>query len=117
MFSTEGNVQQSIQENEQQEHQREEREELPPVTYWQAHGYVLAREYHVEHHIALLGTIAHNFAKYYGEFPFDNPYCPGEDLNTLASVEKLCKAWKQLPLENWKSEYELQLGMGHPLGS
>ncbi|ORC85272.1 uncharacterized protein TM35_000361320 [Trypanosoma theileri] len=118
IFHTEGNIQQQQQQQQQEEEELNQlREELPPVTYWQAHGYVLTREYHVEHHVALLGTISQNFAKYYGEFPFDNPYCPGEDLNTLASVQTLCKAWKQLPLEDWKSEYELQLGMGPPLGS
>ncbi|EAN92205.1 hypothetical protein C3747_84g19 [Trypanosoma cruzi] len=85
--------------------------ESPPVTYWQAHGYTLAREYQFDHHVTLAGTIAQNFAKYYGEFAFDNPYCPGEDLNTISSVQWLCKAWKQIPMEDEEGNVrELQLG-------
>ncbi|RNF16041.1 uncharacterized protein Tco025E_05322 [Trypanosoma conorhini] len=82
----------------------------PPVSFWLAHGYDLASEYRFDHHVSLAGTISHNFAKYYGEFPFDNPYCPGEDLNTMASVQWLCRAWKQMPMED-ATVCELQLGM------
>ncbi|KEG08237.1 hypothetical protein DQ04_07661040 [Trypanosoma grayi] len=89
-------------------------QQCPPVTYWLAHGYLLARECRVDHHVALLGTIAHNFAKYYGKFPLDNPYCPGEDLNTIATVQALCRAWKQLPLEDGGIDCELRLGTPPP---
>ncbi|CBH12687.1 hypothetical protein, conserved [Trypanosoma brucei gambiense DAL972] len=87
----------------------------PPVTYWQAHGYLLSQEYPCDHHITLVGTIAQNFAKYYGEFPLDNPYCPGEDLNTIGCVQELCRAWKQLPVDEGGAEVLLKLGVEPPV--
>ncbi|KAG8349031.1 hypothetical protein ERJ75_000833200 [Trypanosoma vivax] len=83
---------------------------LPPVTYWQAHGYSLSSQYPCNHHVTLAGTIAQNFAKYYGEFPFDNPYCPGEDLNTIGCVGELCESWKQFPVRRFMTEVLLPMG-------
>lgn len=66
----------------------------PPLSYWLAHGYALSRAYHCRHYQDVYGTVMNNFARYYGEFPFDNPYCPGEDLNTIGVVQWVCEAWK-----------------------
>jgi hypothetical protein len=67
---------------------------LPPVIYWKAHGYALDQAYSCRHYQAAAATIEHVFADYYGEFPFDNPYCTGEDLNTIEVVQWLCEARK-----------------------
>ncbi|KAG5511178.1 hypothetical protein JKF63_07120 [Porcisia hertigi] len=66
---------------------------LPPVTYWQAHCYSLMRAYPCRHYQQLAATVEHNFAAYYGEFPMTNPYCHGEDLNTIQVVRWLCEAF------------------------
>ncbi|GET85910.1 hypothetical protein, conserved [Leishmania tarentolae] len=66
---------------------------LPPVTYWQAHGYLLMKTYPCRHYQQIAATVEHNFAAYYGEFPMTNPYCDGEDLNTIQVVRWLCEAF------------------------
>lgn len=91
---------------------------LPPVVYWQAHGYVLDQAYGCRHYQNASATIEHNFAEYYGVFPMDNPYCPGEDLNTIAVVRWLCEARKTgVPLtagldasQLEESTHELRMG-------
>ncbi|KPI84503.1 hypothetical protein ABL78_6438 [Leptomonas seymouri] len=67
---------------------------LPPLVYWQAHGYSLDQAYGCRHYQNAAATIEHNFAAYYGAFPMDNPFCPGEDLNTIEVVQWLCLARK-----------------------
>ncbi|KAG5486705.1 hypothetical protein LSCM1_07959 [Leishmania martiniquensis] len=66
---------------------------LPPVTYWQAHCYALMQAYPCRHYQQIAATVEHNFAAYYGEFPMANPYCDGEDLNTIQVVKWLCEAF------------------------
>lgn len=67
---------------------------LPPVLYWKVHGYSLDKAYGCRHYQNIAATVERNFAEYYGVFPMDNPYCPGEDLNTIEVVKWLCEARK-----------------------
>ncbi|KPA83641.1 hypothetical protein ABB37_01909 [Leptomonas pyrrhocoris] len=67
---------------------------LPPIIYWKAHGYALEKAYGCRHYQNAAATVEHNFAEYYGVFPMDNPFCPGEDLNTIEVVRWLCEARK-----------------------
>ncbi|CAJ1986147.1 hypothetical protein conserved [Leishmania donovani] len=66
---------------------------LPPVTYWQAHCYSLMKAYPCRHYQQIVATVEHNYAAYYDEFPMTNPYCDGEDLNTIQVVKWLCEAF------------------------
>nr|CAJ2467218.1 unnamed protein product [Leishmania braziliensis] len=66
---------------------------LPPVTYWQVHCYALMKAYPCRHYQQIVATVEHNYAAYYGEFPMANPYCDGEDLNTIQVVRWLCEAF------------------------
>ncbi|KAK7201484.1 hypothetical protein NESM_000211500 [Novymonas esmeraldas] len=65
---------------------------LPPVSYWLAHCYALTQAYPCRTYQQIVATVEHNFARYYGEYPMLNPYCAGEDLNTIEVVQWLCEA-------------------------
>lgn len=63
----------------------------PPVSYWKVHGYGLDKAYGCRHYQNIAATVERNFAEYYGVFPLENPYCPGEDLNTIEVAQWLCE--------------------------
>lgn len=64
----------------------------PPLSYWQAHAYDLARNFPMKHFMEIYATVQQSIEQYFNQFPFDNPYCPGEDLNTMKAVQWLCLA-------------------------
>ncbi|CCW61106.1 unnamed protein product [Phytomonas sp. EM1] len=84
---------------------------LPPVTYWQAHGYVLQQNYPCGAYQQVYETVRHNFAKYYKVYPFSNPYCEGEDLNTMKVVMDLCSLSSPQPLTTDEVGMELDLSV------
>ncbi|CCW71215.1 unnamed protein product [Phytomonas sp. Hart1] len=84
---------------------------LPPVSYWQAHGYVLLQNYPLENFRDVYYTVRHNFAKYYKIYPFNNPYCEGEDLNTMKVAMDLCNLLSSQPFTTDEVERELNLSM------
>lgn len=78
----------------------------PPVMYWQAHCYSLSQSFPIKHYEELQATVWRNFALYYKKYPFDNPFCAGEDLNTMACVELLCSVWQQSPISSSEAVVE-----------
>lgn len=84
---------------------------LPPLSYWQAHCYSYLRQYTVDHSFELFNAVSANYARYYGDYPMSNPYCEGEDLNTILAVQELCRTRRPLGMEsggtvevNWSSQ-------------
>lgn len=91
---------------------RDYRGVIPPVTYWQAHCYAFSQAYPVRHHMELEATVWRNFAQCFGRFPFDNPYCAGEDLNTMTCAKLLCSIWQPLPFASADDVRETTMTVG-----
>ncbi|KAG5487257.1 hypothetical protein LSCM4_07746 [Leishmania orientalis] len=85
---------------------------LPPVTYWQAHCYALMEAYPCRHYQQIVATVEHNFALYYGEFPMTNPYCEGEDLNTIQVVKWLCEPFNAVAARAQVTSAASKMGHG-----
>lgn len=66
----------------------------PPIAYWKVHCYTLDKAYGCRHFEDIAGTVQHNYAEYYGVYPLESPYCPGEDWNTITEAQWLCEAMK-----------------------
>lgn len=75
----------------------------PHRMYWLAHSYSIVETYPMlESPHAIAGGVRDKFWELYEKAPFDNPYCPGEDLNTMRKARNVCRATHP----NWDSSYE-----------
>jgi hypothetical protein len=67
------------------------KEMAPPAMYWLVHSYRVMEAYPAfDHHQIIFGSVADKFSELYGKYPLDNPFCPGEDLNTLRLARNIC---------------------------
>lgn len=76
----------------------------PHPMYWLAHSYRMLEAFpHFDHHQLVYGGVRDKFWTLYEVAPFDNPFCDGEDMNTLRTARNLCR--RMYPM--WDSTYEL----------
>lgn len=81
------------------------KEMAPPAMYWLVHSYRMMETYPLfDHHQIIFGSVVDKFAHMYGKVPLDNPYCPGEDLNTLRLARNICLGTNPL----WTEKPELR---------
>ncbi|EPY39180.1 hypothetical protein AGDE_04749 [Angomonas deanei] len=67
---------------------------LPPVTFWLAHLHAFIKTFDAQCSMQdVESTIRQVFYVYYGHQPFENPFCEGEDLNTINTVKWLCECY------------------------
>lgn len=65
----------------------------PPDMYWLVHSYRVMEAYpQYDHHQIIFGSVMDKFGMMFERYPLDNPFCPGEDLNTLRTARNLCRA-------------------------
>lgn len=62
-------------------------ESAPPAMYWLVHSYRMMEAFPLyDHHQIVFGSVADKFHTMFEKAPLDNPFCPGEDLNTLRAA-------------------------------
>lgn len=65
-----------------------------PYVYWLVHMYLSQRALHPEGEVryeALAGMVKSSYKRYFGVYPLENPFCPGEDLNTMSVAKWYCE--------------------------
>lgn len=75
----------------------------PPVTYWLAHCYRMMEAYPgFDHHQLVYGSVMDKFTVLFEREKFINPFCDGEDMNTMRAAANLCRAMRP----NWDGKID-----------